>query len=1138
MTTKAKLTLIISMLVCSLNVFALQTGYYASKSALSKGHWAKVKVTQTGICEITYDQLRAAGFSNPEKVTVHGYGGVNLYREDFSSSYKDDVKQIYCIHQNDKILFYGEADTRFRLTSETQSRIERNFESTAGYYFITDGVSYEGANTIAYKSLSIYTDKTSHIAMKGIQPFTYNLSNGGAYFFSDNAVGRTSGRTVEIDVSDRATGAYVICSLQCIVQSPKTYKTLFLINNNQYGVNKSGASSHYFDKKNLSNITINDESLTSFSNKLKMNYKTVTSETTYCGFNYLTIVYNRNNSLGDLAQLPLAYSSAADTGLRFLISDATEENCRVWLVKDPSGVRPFELRTLDSGEIAFTLDKSYSGNTETSSVYMIAFNPQKQQYATEIVGDVENQDIHGMATPEMLILTNDLCEEQANRLAQLHKQYQGMDVIVLNHKQVFNEFSSGTPSVMAYRRVAKMFYDRNSSKFKHLLIFGGGTLDNRHAMPELLHMNYDNTMLTYQCRDIDKQISAETNFTNDNYFGVLTDQYGYDSSGNAKTTETIYTANYYPQVVNVGRIPAMDISEAKNYVDKVERVLSGVTPLGAFTKYIFASDDGDADSHAKAAEEITATFNELQPNVTTIKVYNGFYVWNNNDATAARNRIISSYNSGAGLFFYTGHGRSDSFTAENLWSRTYIQSTKYDYPPFAYLATCTAFAFDCQDNNIVENMLLCEGGGNMAVVAACREVYQSDNQTLALAFFNRLASATRKTTIGELFRNARNDVLSTSNTASTLFVNTHCYNLAGDPALYVDRPNYGIKVNTVNGKVFDGTLAIDPLTEVVIKGSIVDNSENVITTFNGTVNVSLYDGATTAKNLYQDNNNYKLLTEITQDETEIAKFAAEVANGEFEIRIIAPAPSNPGVKNRLVIGACSNDNQDIALGGIPTAIINNYSQDIEHVADTEGPQITDMYINTPEFANGDLIQNTAVFHATISDASGINFSNNALSIRLVIDNSKNFTNAAESLTCSKDGSMTIELQLSDITDGSHTIKLQVADVIGNVSEKELSFNFINIANASLTVEEDPATTEATLNYVHSLSGDIESNITIESLDGKTVFTASNVTFPYVWNLKDNSGNDVPAGHYKAFVKSESLLNNHTGASVEIIVVRL
>ena len=125
-----------------------------------------------------------------------------------------------------------------------------------------------------------------------------------------------------------------------------------------------------------------------------------------------------------------------------------------------------------------------------------------------------------------------------------------------------------------------------------------------------------------------------------------------------------------------------------------------------------------------------------------------------------------------------------------------------------------------------------------------------------------------------------------------------------------------------------------------------------------------------------------------------------------------------------------------------------------------------------------------------------------------------------------------------MTDGFHTIKLQVADILGNISESEISFNYISVANATLTVAEEPATTEATLNYAHSLTGEVENDLIIESLDGKTVFTASNVTFPYVWNLKDNAGNDVPAGHYKTFVKSESLLNNHTGASAEFVVVRL
>ena len=108
---------------------------------------------------------------------------------------------------------------------------------------------------------------------------------------------------------------------------------------------------------------------------------------------------------------------------------------------------------------------------------------------------------------------------------------------------------------------------------------------------------------------------------------------------------------------------------------------------------------------------------------------------------------------------------------------------------------------------------------------------------------------------------------------------------------------------------------------------------------------------------------------------------------------------------------------------------------------------------------------------------------------------------------------------------------------GNYTEKELSFTFVKVSPSSLNVEEEPAKTEATLNLTHSLTGDVTTSLVIETIDGKTVFTKENVTFPYAWNLKDNAGNDVPNGNYRAFTKTKSSLNNHTAADTEIIVIR-
>ena len=98
--------------------------------------------------------------------------------------------------------------------------------------------------------------------------------------------------------------------------------------------------------------------------------------------------------------------------------------------------------------------------------------------------------------------------------------------------------------------------------------------------------------------------------------------------------------------------------------------------------------------------------------------------------------------------------------------------------------------------------------------------------------------------------------------------------------------------------------------------------------------------------------------------------------------------------------------------------------------------------------------------------------------------------------------------------------------------------FVKVADASLSVQEEPAVTEATFDFSHNLSGDITSSISIETLDGKTVFTDSNITFPFTWDLKDNNGNAIPAGSYRAFVKAATESKNHTAASTTFVVVKL
>ena len=51
---------------------------YTKQSVLSSGSWVKIQVKESGIYKMTYEDLQAAGLSNPANVRLYGYGGAML----------------------------------------------------------------------------------------------------------------------------------------------------------------------------------------------------------------------------------------------------------------------------------------------------------------------------------------------------------------------------------------------------------------------------------------------------------------------------------------------------------------------------------------------------------------------------------------------------------------------------------------------------------------------------------------------------------------------------------------------------------------------------------------------------------------------------------------------------------------------------------------------------------------------------------------------------------------------------------------------------------------------------------------------------------------------------------------------------
>ena len=117
---------------------AAKSSRYADHSVLASGRWAKIRVSETGVYQLTSELIRKAGFSDLNKVKVYGYGG-NLQNETLVGSELqalDDLKEVPTCTVNGKRLFYAKGPVSW--SSNTASRRTRNPYSDYGYYFLTE----------------------------------------------------------------------------------------------------------------------------------------------------------------------------------------------------------------------------------------------------------------------------------------------------------------------------------------------------------------------------------------------------------------------------------------------------------------------------------------------------------------------------------------------------------------------------------------------------------------------------------------------------------------------------------------------------------------------------------------------------------------------------------------------------------------------------------------------------------------------------------------------------------------------------------------------------------------------------------------------------------------------------------------
>ncbi|MEG2218477.1 MAG: type IX secretion system sortase PorU [Muribaculaceae bacterium] len=1101
---------------------AFDTAFYAANSKLASGKWVKIAIPENGVYEITNDELIQFGFSNPAKVRLFGYGGTAIPEELKASNSIDDVVQLPILRTSNKICFYGRSAKDIYLLGAASSAPRYvpslNPYSTKGYYFLTDDSKYQELliDVISNPNNGVYNISES-FDYAYHEKEEMSLSSTGKQFLGEDFTAERS-ISIPMEMPNFVEGSQLIVNVAVALSATSDGRITTSINGeNVTFVNNNdiirAASSHYVYFNSSSPYVYFTPKLSPVKANVKIGVdcsgvvKSIKND-------YIIFTYKRHNTLlNGINQQRMGFSHISVYD-KIVITDA-DANTVLWNINDAQNPHQYALESKSNNDGSF--QASCSTQKSAAWTQFIAFNPSRQLLKVENAGEVINQDLHGMAVPDMVIITTHDFLPIAQKLADYHKTADALDVAVVDQNSIFNEFSSGTPDATAYRKFAKMLWDKDPIKFKYLLLFGGGSYDNR----KLIGNKGDNLLLTYQS---DASNDESMSFTTDDYFAFLS-----DNSGGNIIHENVNIA--------VGRMPVTNVQEADNAVSKLINYMKNSSYENWRNNMLIICDKGDEGLHMYQGEGVEKLVNEtLSLNMQVNKVYSEAFPLINNYADVAREKIHRFIVDGQLLVTYVGHGSPIALSQTiGLWRKEDVKSAKTSNIPLFSLATCDVARFDSDTRGIAEDMFHASNGGAIACMASARSVSATENDKLNRAFISALLT---KNSDGSY------SSIGAANMKSKLVfaepnLNKLNFILFGDPAMKLIYPKSTIKINTIND-ISPELAAISPMSEVVIKGSVLNEDGTMNANFNGPITASLYD-----KKVYFKDVNLSFgdgVRSIYFQNDALNQSSATVVNGAFSVKMIVPRncfASDEKVTLRLFahdvatndIVNCSNQNIIMKKFDQSTAII-----------DTQAPEITAMYINNDKFCDGDVFDSSDnQIYVYFNDNVAINTKSTiGEAMRLTLDKNITFpdiTNYYSSISSEKTGR--ISYPLKDLTFGHHTLDFSINDLAGNNATSSISFYILPPNPAStLDVEESPAREKATfiLNHEYN-SATPEVTIKVFDANNNLVWTKATTSFPHEWNLTDIKGNRIGEGIYtfNAIIKSNNQYG-HTDTK-KIVVIK-
>src|SRR5690606_36191552 len=636
-------------------------------------------------------------------------------------------------------------------------------------------------------------------------------------------------------------------------------------------------------------------------------------------------------------------------------------------------------------------------------------------------------------------------------------------------------------------------------------------------------------------------------FMTDDFYALMDEEEGY-----------ITGQNYSGIDIAVGRIPVSNTVDASAVVNKIIQYHS-VENTGRWkNQYIALADDVDSTSDISLQESLNLMASDSDQALPYIN-YNKLYTDSYQQLVAsggprypqAKKDFLDAFDAGALMVNYLGHGNELGLAGERLLEPIDIgkMNNQNKYPLLAIL-TCEFTRYDNPKNvSGGELLLLKRNAGVMGLLATTRKIGISNANTFTIQLskylFNIGGISSNDITIGEALRQTKNSF--SQNEKSIV-----CF--LGDPAVKLAIPKPKVELTHINEtpiQDFDGSLRA--LDKIKLSGEVTNESNQLISNFNGDLAIQIFDKEIDRQTLGNDNvyrsGELYVMDFKTLGET-VFRGNATVNNGKFEVEFVVPKDIKTNIGNGKASFYAVNQsqhlddytgyNKDIQIGGIN-----------ENAAeDNKSPEVT-LYMNEKNLVSGGITNNSPLFIAYREDENGINTAGGiGADLVAILDGDENNPIVLNDYYETEPDNFRkgfIKYPFSDLENGLHTLTFKVWDVYNNPTSAEIQF---------LVAKEEGVSFKNVLNYPNPFVDYTEFwfehnrptellmvQVQIFTVTGKivktinqTVVSDGNLSREITWDGRDDFGDKIGKGVYIYRLTVKSTLTGHRAEKLEKLVI--